>query len=90
MFDGVKSPRIPILKPEWVVSQIMNAVKRDKAALYLPRLVGFVYILRGILPTFLWDWISNFLGISRTMDSFKGRGDHWALGEQKESTPALD
>merc|ERR1711862_761731 len=27
MFDGVKSPFIPILKPEYVVSQIMNAVK---------------------------------------------------------------
>ena len=86
MFDGVKSPFIPILKPEWVVSQIMSAVRRDKAVLYLPRTVGYVYILRGILPTCLWDWISRVIGINNTMDSFKGRGDAWALGKSKETT----
>jgi len=84
MFDGVKSPYIPILKPDWVVSQILSAVKRDKAVLYLPRSVGYVYLLRGILPTFLWDWISRVIGISNTMNSFKGRGDSWALGQSKK------
>jgi all-trans-retinol dehydrogenase (NAD+) len=84
MFDGVKSSFIlPILDPEWVVNQIMSAVRRDKAVVYLPRILGFVYILRGILPTWMWDWASRFIGINRTMDSFKGRGDQWALGQQK-------
>ena len=85
MFDGVKSPFIPILKPEYVVSQIMNAVKRNRAVLYLPRMVGFIYILRGILPTCMWDWISKFIGISKSMNSFKGRGDNWALGQKPSS-----
>ena len=91
MFDGVKSPLIPILKPEWVVDQVMSAVRRDKAVLYLPRYLSLVYVLRGILPTFLWDWASRFIGINRSMNSFKGRGDQWALGrdtpQNQDSAP---
>jgi len=90
MFDGVKSKFFPILKPEWVVSQIISAVKRDKAVLYLPRTVGYVYIFRGILPTSLWDWIARILGISSSMSDFKGRGDNWALGKPVETKQIKD
>merc|ERR1712217_18192 len=66
MFDGVKSSVVPILQPEYVVRQIISAVRAEKPTLYLPRMIGFVYILRGLLPTWLWDWASRLLGINRS------------------------
>jgi|ERR1712137_1052950 len=84
MFDGVQSRIIPILEPDYVVRKIMNAVAHDSPTLYLPRMVGLIYILRGLLPTRWWDWISRVIGINRTMDSFKGRGDNWALGKENK------
>ena len=81
MFDGVKSPILPILKPEWVVRQILNAMYRDKPTLYLPWYLGFFYVLRGIFPSRIWDFLSRVIGVNKTMDSFKGRGDNWALGK---------
>ena len=81
MFDGVKSPILPVLKPEWVVRQILSAMYRDKPTLYLPWYIGWMYVLRGIFPARVWDFLSRLIGVNKTMDSFKGRGDNWALGK---------
>lgn len=74
MFAGVRSPLIPILKPEPVVEQIVAAIKADKIFLRLPRALNLVPLLRGLLPTRWFDRIGGeWLGVYRSMKTFKGR-----------------
>ena len=77
MFDGVKSrfPLVlPILKPEYVVKRIVQAIRHNKQRLVMPRLVGVLYPAR-LLPMPAFDALQRFFGISSTMDEFVGRGE---------------
>jgi len=76
MFEGVKTrfPEIlPILKPDYVVDRIMGAIRTDQEVLFLPHLPFWLSLLRGLFPVAAFDEISSFLGISDSMDQFKGR-----------------
>lgn len=74
MFAGVRSPVIPILKPDYVASRIIAAVKSDRIFLRLPWLVNLVPLLRGLLPARWFDKIGGqWLGVYHSMDNFKGR-----------------
>ena len=75
MFEGVKTKfsfLLPILKEKKVVNKIVKAIKKNKAVLRMPWLVSTVPLLR-VIPTCMMDWIAKFLGISSSMDDFKGR-----------------
>jgi len=75
MFDGVKTPwYMPILEPDYVVKQILSAIKADKAVLILPWYLSLTWLYRAILPTRMFDWMGDLLGVTKSMDSFKGRG----------------
>jgi len=78
MFEGVKSPLVPILEPAYVVDQTLRAVKNDRALVWLPMLIWISPILRACLPTWLFDWLGKVMGITRSMNDFKGRGADWA------------
>jgi all-trans-retinol dehydrogenase (NAD+) len=84
MFDGAKAPLItPILKPEYITSQIINAVKRNQILLLAPFSVHLLPILRGILPLRWFDYIGGRLfGIYDTMSNFIGRPAQEALPEK--------
>lgn len=74
MFEGVRSPLIPILKPAYVADRIVGAVKSGRIFLRLPRLIEFVPLLRGILPVRWFDKIGGeWLGVYHSMDDFRGR-----------------
>ncbi len=74
MFDGVRSPFIPILDADYVARRIIAAVKSDRIFLRLPSIINFVPLLRGILPVRWFDRIGGeWLGIYHSMDRFKGR-----------------
>ncbi|HID8535231.1 SDR family NAD(P)-dependent oxidoreductase [Stenotrophomonas maltophilia] len=74
MFDGVRSPFIPILKPAYVSDRIIAAIKSDRIFLRLPWIVNLVPLLRGILPMRWFDKIGGqWLGIYHSMDDFRGR-----------------
>lgn len=74
MFAGVRSPVIPILKPEYVTARIISAIKKDKIFLRMPRLMNFVPLLRGLLPVRLFDRVGGgWFGIYHSMDNFTGR-----------------
>jgi len=79
MFEGVKSRfafLLPILRPEYVATRIVSSVARRKRRLVMPRFVFAVFFCR-LLPVPLFDWIMNFLGVSKSMDEFTGRpGGH--------------
>jgi all-trans-retinol dehydrogenase (NAD+) len=74
MFDGVKTrfPFIlPILEPDYVANKIVQAIKRRREMLYMPRIVRYTCLGR-IFPTVVNDWCLEFLGVSNSMDQFKG------------------
>jgi len=71
--------------PHYVVSEILRAVKNDVAVLYLPRILYYVQLLKVLVPTSVSDWLNKVLGISSSMDEFKGRGSSWAIGDKKNN-----
>jgi all-trans-retinol dehydrogenase (NAD+) len=74
MFEGVKAatPLFPILTPEYATRKIVQAIRRGRRRLLLPRTVGLVFIAR-LLPAPIFDWIAHALRITRSMDGFTGR-----------------
>jgi all-trans-retinol dehydrogenase (NAD+) len=77
MFKGVKTRfpwLLPILDEEYVADQIVNAIRRNRPRVMLPRIVYTVPIMR-ILPVSVFDWTAAFLGINASMEDFVGRGE---------------
>ncbi|MHB8900074.1 MAG: SDR family oxidoreductase [Thermoguttaceae bacterium] len=75
MFAGVRSRvswLLPILDEQPVAERILRAVRRNHAQVFLPPLVGWVPLLRG-LPASWFDALSNLLGVNRAMATFVGR-----------------
>ena len=78
MFEGVKTRfrlLLPILTPEYAAARILDAIRRDRRRLIMPRLV-YVTWLGRLLPVRLFDAIMEFLGVNRSMDEFVGRTGH--------------
>jgi all-trans-retinol dehydrogenase (NAD+) len=74
MFAGVRSPVIPILQPDYVATQIVEAIKKDRIFLRLPRLLNAVPLLRGLLPVRWFDKIGGeWMGVYHSMRTFRGR-----------------
>ena len=63
---------LPILREGYVADRIVGAIQRNRARIWMPPLVYTVPLLRA-LPVSLMDWIAKFLGVTETMDEFKGR-----------------
>ncbi|GIV61686.1 MAG: putative short chain dehydrogenase/reductase [Rhodothermaceae bacterium] len=75
MFAGVKTRfpwLLPILKPEYVARKVVQAVRKGRRRVILPRFVYTVFPLR-LLPPTLFDAMLDFFGVNRTMDTFRGR-----------------
>jgi all-trans-retinol dehydrogenase (NAD+) len=78
MFAGVRTrfPAIlPILDPERVTDQIVEAIRRNRRRLILPSVVRTTWLGR-LLPTSTFDAIMEFLGVNHSMDEFTGRAGH--------------
>ena len=75
MFDGVKtrfSWLLPILQPEYVVTKIIVGIRRRKARIILPRFVHTTWLVR-LLPVRAGDRLMKFLGMTESMENFRGR-----------------
>jgi len=75
MFAGVKTkwPRLlPILEEGYAAVRIVRAIARDRPRLYMPPIVYTVPALR-LLPVAVMDWVARLLGVTDTMDEFRGR-----------------
>lgn len=75
LFEGVESRfpwLLPILAPEYVAERIVKAIEHDRRRLVMPRLVYAAPALR-LLPTRWFDALVGFLGVSGSMDGFRGR-----------------
>lgn len=78
MFTGVRTrfpALLPILDPERVTDQIVDAIVRNKRRLILPGVVRTTWLGR-LLPLGVFDAIMEFLGINHSMDHFTGRAGH--------------
>lgn len=75
MFAGVKAPLLtPILKPESITKSILAAVEQNKIILRKPAVVHLLPVLRGILPTKIFDAIvGRGFNVYTSMNQFTGR-----------------
>ena len=75
MFAGAKAPLLtPILQPEEVADAVLNAVEKNKIMLRKPFIVHLIPLLRGLLPTRLFDLlVGKGLKAYSTMEHFTGR-----------------
>lgn len=74
MFEGVRSPVVPILKPGTAAKKIIAGVKKNKIFIRMPRIVYLVPFLKGILPQRWLDTIvGKWFGFHKSMDAFKGK-----------------
>ena len=75
MFDGVKAPLLtPLLEPSEITKEVIQAIKSDKILLRAPFMVNLTPVLRGVLPTRLFDFIADKFGVYNSMDTFHGHG----------------
>jgi all-trans-retinol dehydrogenase (NAD+) len=66
-------PRLlPILEETKVAAKILASVEKGKAQLVLPKFVNVIPVTR-ILPVRAFDRVTDFFGVNRTMDNFRGR-----------------
>jgi len=76
MFSGIKdfSPLMfPILKPNYVVARIVEAVLTDTENLYLPKTCHLYLLIKGILHSKSLRIIAEYFGLNHTMDDYVGR-----------------
>lgn len=75
MFEGVKTKvplLLPILKPERVAAQVLDAIEAGNQMKVLPTFARSSMLLK-ILPVPLQDPVADLFGINSTMDEFTGR-----------------
>ena len=74
MFDGIKSPIIPILPPNYAAKRIIGAIERNVNFKGIPFGFHFIRFWQFILPSCIFDFFfGKVIGIYHVMDSFKGR-----------------
>uniref|UniRef100_G3NKP2 Short-chain dehydrogenase/reductase 3 n=1 Tax=Gasterosteus aculeatus aculeatus TaxID=481459 RepID=G3NKP2_GASAC len=76
MFQGlrVRFPQLfPPLKPEVVAQRTVDAVRADKAFIYLPWTMHALVILKSFMPQVALEEIHRFSGSYTCMNTFKGR-----------------
>ncbi|MDX5482514.1 MAG: short-chain dehydrogenase, partial [Hymenobacteraceae bacterium] len=90
MFAGVKAPLLtPILKPEAIADAILDAVHKNKIMLRRPAIVHLLPVLRGILPTRIFDLIvGRGFNVYTSMDQFAGRPAAEAVPAHKKTRNA--
>lgn len=74
MFDGVKSPILPIQQPEPTARKIIRAIERDTTFCGIPFGYHFIRFWQAILPIRVFDFVfGTVFGIYHAMDHFTGR-----------------
>ncbi len=74
MFDGVRSPIIPILNAERTARKIIRAIERNRDFRGIPFGMHFIRLMQGLLPVAFFDFFfGKVFGIYSAMDNFTGR-----------------
>jgi len=76
MFDGVKAKfpaLMPLLDPNYVAGRIIDGVLCNQAIVVIPRDLHVLIVLKTLLPVKAFLAIGDFLGVTHSMDEFRGR-----------------
>jgi len=74
MFDGVKPPLLmPFLTPDFIVDKIMTGIDEGAPFVKEPFGVKTLDAMKGLLPQRLFDAGAKLLGVSSSMNAWKGR-----------------
>lgn len=74
MFEGVRSPLVPLVRPQVAAKAIINGVKKNKIYVRMPWIVYAVPFIKGILPVRWMDFLTGkIFGFHKSMDAFKGK-----------------
>ncbi|MET0386229.1 MAG: SDR family NAD(P)-dependent oxidoreductase [Polyangiales bacterium] len=74
MFAGVKTPGVmPMLTPERITAKIMEGVERNAAFVKEPFVVKTIDALKVIAPRVVFDQAAKLLGVTSSMQPWKGR-----------------
>lgn len=63
---------LPILEPNYVVTQIVSAIRRNVRVLCMPWIVNLLSLIKAF-PVPAQMFLSDGLGVGDTMNEFKGR-----------------
>lgn len=73
MFEGVKAPRlVPWITPERLAKSVISAMKGNRPSVMEPFMVKVVPALMGTMPAFITDRVSDLLGVSSSMEEWRG------------------
>ena len=74
MFNGVKTPLLPIQQPEPTAKKILRAIERNTIFRGIPFGLHFIRFWQAILPIRLFDFVfGTVFGVYHAMDHFTGR-----------------
>lgn len=75
MFEGARGPLLtPLMTPEFAVEKAWRAMLKGTPMLLLPWSVNLSKVMRGVLPTKVWDVVGGkWFGVYKSMDEFVGR-----------------
>ena len=74
MFDGVQNCfPMYILDPDEVADRVLAAVRQEENLVIIPYRGNMIF-LSNLFPASVKDYLGSLMGITRTMDTFKGRG----------------
>lgn len=74
MFDGVRSPLLPIQQPEPTARKIIRAIERNRTFRGIPFGFHFIRFWQAILPIRVFDFVfGTVFGVYHAMDHFVGR-----------------
>lgn len=76
MFEGVttKSPiLLPILQPQYVVDNIMEATLTNKEYIIMPKFCYWAVFAYSFMPPRMFDLVANYYGTNDCMEQFVGR-----------------
>jgi all-trans-retinol dehydrogenase (NAD+) len=85
MFNGVKSRFsfiLPIYDEKKAAFKIFKAIKKERPLLRMPWIVNTIPLLR-VLPVSFLDFMADFLGVSSSMDEFRGRAVKKSAAKKK-------
>ena len=73
LFAGVDTGIIGFLHPHFVASQVLDAVLRNQAILFMPKILYVLFVLKSILPVRAMTQMFKALNGHKQMDTFVGR-----------------
>jgi len=72
LFDGIKSKIVPVLTPEKVAEDTINAILTEQALCIVPSYLIVVQFVKNMVPIKAWEQMAYLFGMDRTMADFEG------------------